>query len=121
MKRLYDYLNKQSELLIEMIEHSKYELENFHTFSANKIYELSEYKEEMMLNFISLKGEIDIYVENHSDEIEENKKMIIKIQDNMEIFKLENKKLMLVTMSMKRLYDDISEKTENSAVIDMEI
>jgi len=119
--RLNDYLTKQNDLILEMIKNVDYELKNFHKFNANQLYEISEAKEELMENFISLKGEIDIYINNHKSEISENENLFKTIKKNMDIFKEKNKKLLLITLGMKELYDNIIENTEETNIINMEI
>ena len=118
------YLLKQEiELLEIMTEEIKNEIDMFHKFSPEEIFQLSNDKNEELENLIFLKGEIEEYTSNSNIDITEDKYeyYTMKLQKITELFVTENTKLMVMTTSMKKLYDNIIEDIDDKSIINIDI
>jgi flagellar biosynthesis/type III secretory pathway chaperone len=122
MNQLIDLLKSQITILEDLIRNTIFELSNFNKFSPEELFRIAGEKEELMKNLIFVRAEIDTLINRNSElnlkEIEYLFKNIDNLANQM---KEENKKLMILTLSMKQLYDDLVENVDNKTILNIDI
>jgi len=122
MNQLIDLLKNQITILEDLVRNTIFELSNFNIFSPEELFRISTEKEELMKNLIFVRSEIDNIINRNDEldlkEIEYLFKNVDKLANQM---KEENKKLMILTLSMKKLYDDLVENVDNKTILNIDI
>jgi len=122
MNQLVNLLKNQITILEDLIRNTIFELSNFNKFSPEELFRISNEKEELMKNLIFIRSEIDSYMVKHKELNLEEVNYLFQTIDNLaNQMKDENKKLMILTLSMKKLYDDLVENVDNKAILNIDI
>jgi len=122
-KKLIYLFNQEIDLLEIMIEEIENEVNMFHMFTSEEIFQLSNDKNEELENLIFVKNEIKEYIDSHSIDITtvDYQHYVNKIENISKIFVEENTKLMVMTTSMQKLYDDVIDGIDDKSIINIDI
>jgi hypothetical protein len=108
---------KELESVIEILtEKTKHELENFSTMLADDIMDAANEKDGLMREFIIVKSELDMMVNGlEMNEILKLESHFIDLEEKMMAFKIVNRRLLLLTVPIQEMYNDLNNKVRQTS------
>lgn len=112
IKRKVEELQGVIEVLLEK---TTKEIEDFPIMTAEEILDCANVKDNLMREFIEVKAELDVLMHGKShEEIMQYEDIFIGLEEKMMKFKIENRKLMLLTIPIQEMYNNINDKVKQT-------
>ncbi len=91
------------------------EIEDFPIMTATEILDSANKKDGLMREFIIVKSELDVLMNGISEEeILKIEDYFISLEEDMMGFKILNRRLMLLTIPIQEMYNDINSKIQQT-------
>lgn len=91
------------------------EIEDFPIMTAEEILDCANVKDGLMREFIQVKAELDVLMHGKPyEEVLEYEDAFIDLEEKMMKFKIQNRRLMLLTVPIQEMYNNINEKVKQT-------
>jgi len=92
------------------------DIDDFPIMSADEIMDSANNKDNLMREFIIVKSELDVLMHGKvREEIMKYENVFIDLEEKMMQFKILNRRLMLLTIPIQEMYNEMSEKVKRSS------
>lgn len=98
-----------------LVENTQKDIDDFPVMTAEEIMDSANNKDGLMRELITVKGELDaLMVPLQREEILKYESIFIDLEEKMMQFKILNRRLMLLTLPIQEMYNDINNKVKQT-------
>lgn len=91
------------------------DIEDFPIMTADEIMDSANNKDNLLREFIIVKGELDLLMNGkEKQDIMKYESVFIDLEEKMMQFKILNRRLMLLTIPIQEMYNDMSDRVKKS-------
>lgn len=119
---IQDKIAELKNVITLLKENTEKEIREFPVLTPEEILDCATTKDRLMKEFIIVKSELDVLMHNKSqEEIELFTDLFVDLENEMIIFKDLNKKLLMLTVPIQEMYNNLHEKMKNSQQINTKL